>query len=85
MPELNDTRPEIEAILLAGYRAMSPQQKMERVRAMTRAVQEVAMFDIRRRHPDAPERELSLRLASRWLDAATMRKVFGWDPDREGY
>jgi hypothetical protein len=24
-------------------------------------------------------------LASRWLSAETMRKVYGWDPDEEGY
>ena len=42
-------------------------------------------MDIRRRHPDATSREQQLRLASRWLPAETMRRVFGWDPDREGY
>src|SRR5438876_10780867 len=61
----NDTDPLVEAMLVEGYRGMSPSQKLERVRALTRAVQELALVDIRRRHPDADEREQALRLASR--------------------
>jgi hypothetical protein len=75
----NDTDPEVEAILIAGYRAMSVSQKLERVRALTRGVQELALLDIRRRHPEADERELALRLASRWIEPELMRRAFGWD------
>jgi hypothetical protein len=64
---------------------MTVAAKLEQVRAMTLAVQELALLDIRRRHPDASERELELRLASRWLGPELMRRAFGWDPDREGY
>jgi len=60
-------------------------QKLRQVSELTRMVQELALCDIRRRHPHADEREQQLRLASRWLDAETMRQVFGWDLDREGY
>jgi hypothetical protein len=80
-----DTSPEAEAILVEGYRRMTPAQKMERVAALTRMVQELALSDIRRRHPHANERELHLRLASRWLDRETMVKAFGWDPAVQGY
>ena len=38
----NDTHPEFEALLVEGYRKMSPTQKLERVRALTRAEQELA-------------------------------------------
>jgi len=81
---LVDTTAEIVAILTDGYRRMSPQQKLERVRAMTQAVQQLAVLDIRRRYPGATEYEIRLRLASRWLPAETMRQAFEWDPDREG-
>ena len=81
----NDTHPAIEAILLAGYRAMSPAQKLERVRSLTRAVQELALLDVRRRHPNADAREQALRVASRWIDPALMLRVFGWDIRVEGY
>lgn len=39
----NDTHPQIEALLIEGYRKMSPSQKLERVRSLTRAVQELAL------------------------------------------
>jgi hypothetical protein len=81
----NDTDPEIEAILIAGYRAMSAAEKAERVSELTKAVQEMALLDVRRRHPDEGEREHSLRVASRWLDPDVMKRVFGWNVDEVGY
>lgn len=81
----DDTDPAIEAILIEGYRRMSPAQKLERVRVLTRAVQQLALLDVRRRHPGADERELSLRLASRWIEPELMRRAFGWDAREVGY
>ena len=80
-----DTHPKIEALILEGYRRMSVAEKMARVVAMSRAVQELALVDVRRAHPEADEREIALRLASRRLDAETMRIAFGWDPATKGY
>jgi hypothetical protein len=80
-----DTDPEAEKILIEGYRRMPASLKLQRVRELTQLVQTLALTDIRRRYPNASPRECELRLASRWLDADLMRKVFGWDPDKEGY
>jgi hypothetical protein len=74
----NDTHPKGEALLLEAYRKMSPAQKLERVGALTRAVQELALMDIRRRHPDAAPREQALRVASRWIGPELMIRAFGW-------
>ena len=52
---------------------------------LTRAVQELALVDIRRRHPGADEREQRLRLASRWIEPELMRDAFGWDVREHGY
>ncbi|WP_437635689.1 hypothetical protein [Sorangium sp. So ce854] len=82
---LNDTHPKIDALLIEGYRRMSPAQKLERVRALTRAVQELALLDVRRRHPDADEREQALRVASRWIEPELMVRAFGWDVREVGY
>lgn len=82
---LNDTSPEIEAKMIEGYRKMTPQQKLERVSDMICAVRELAMADVRCRYPYASERELKLRVASRWLDPDLMVRAFGWDPRVEGY
>ncbi len=81
----NDTHPVIEALLINGYRKMSPSQKLERVRALTQAVQELALLDVRRRHPSADDREQALRVASRWLDPDLMVRAFGWDVRKAGY
>ncbi|MDO9016200.1 MAG: hypothetical protein Q8S73_41885 [Deltaproteobacteria bacterium] len=81
----NDTDPKVEAFLIEGYRKMSPTQKLERVRALTRAVQEFALLDVRRRHPDADEREQELRVASRWIEPDLMVRAFGWDRRERGY
>jgi hypothetical protein len=81
----SDTDPKIEAVLVAGYRAMSVSQKLARVTALTRAVQELALLDIRRRHPQADKREQALRLASRWLDADLMKRAFDWDVRAAGF
>lgn len=81
----NDTDPRIEAFLVEGYRKMSASQKFERVRALTRSVQELAMLDVRRRYPNAEPREQALRVASRWLSAKVMRDAFQWDVEEAGY
>jgi len=82
---ISDTSPEVEARMIEGYRRMNATQKLECVRALSRTVQELALADIRRRHPKADERELALRLHSRWVAPELMARVFGWDPRREGY
>jgi hypothetical protein len=81
----NDTDPRIEAVLVAGYRAMSASQKLARVTALTRTVQQLALLDIRRRHPNAAQRELDLRLASRWIEPALMKRAFDWDVQAAGF
>lgn len=81
----NDTHPKIEAMMIEGYRKMSPVQKLQRVRALTRAVQELALLDVRRRHPSADAREQSLRVASRWISPDLMLRAFGWDVRAQGY
>jgi hypothetical protein len=81
----NDTHPMIEAMLVEGYRKMSPSQKLERVRSLTRAVQELALADVRRRHPTADAREQALRIASRWIEPELMVRAFDWDVRKVGY
>jgi len=79
-----DTHPAIEALVIAGYRRMSGASKLERMCAMNRMGQELALADLRRRYPADTPAVRRLRLAARWLGADLMRKAFGWDPDREG-
>ena len=50
------------------------------VSQLTLATEELARAGIRERHPNAAEREIELR-----LDRNMMIRVFGWDPEKQGY
>jgi hypothetical protein len=84
MVPLDDTHPAIEAILIEGYRRMSPADKLRRVEALNEAVLQLAASRIRTEHPGIDERQLRLRLASLWLGRETMLRAFGWDPTSGG-
>lgn len=81
-----DTPLEIERVMVAGFRRMTPSQKLQRIRELNLAGQALAAERIRRQYgPNLPEWELQLRLAALRLDRETMIKVFAWDPDEKGY
>ena len=82
---MDDTHPAIQALLIDGYRKMSASEKLNHVRGLTLAVQELALADIRRRYPQADSREQALRLASRWIEPLLMARAFGWDVRNAGY
>ena len=83
--QVSDTPPEIQDMLIAGYRRMTPQQKARRVDELTKAVQQLALARIRKQYGDLSEQEQRLRLASLWLDRETMIRLFDWDPQQKGY
>jgi hypothetical protein len=80
-----DTDPRAEEVMLDILRRMTPVQRLRRSLALRHSVLSLARVRILRDHPEASPREVSLRLASLWLDADTMRRVWGWDPDVEGF
>ena len=80
-----DTHPEIERIVIEGYRKMTPAEKMGRMQSMCDAMEAMAVAQTRRRHPDASNREILLRVASRRIAPELMAKAFGWDVKKEGY
>ena len=80
-----DTSPEVERIMIEGYRKMPAWKRIEQVWELTQLVRQLAMNDIRRRYPLADDRDRKLRLASRWLEPELMKKAFDWDPEKEGY
>ncbi len=82
---MSDTSPQIQKILIQGYRQMSPSQKLARVQELTQTVQQLALARIRQQYGAVSEQEQRLRLAALWLDRDTMRHVFHWDPQEKGY
>lgn len=81
----SDTHPKIHALQIEGYRKMSSSHKLECVWSMLRAARDLVLLDVRRRHPNADERELTLRVASRFIEPELMARAFGWDPREVGY
>jgi hypothetical protein len=80
-----DTPPEIEKLLIEGYRRMPDWRKLHCIAELNAGIRAMQRAEIRRRYPQADERELRLRLASRWIEPELMRCAFGWDPEQEGY
>jgi hypothetical protein len=81
----SDTSKEAERIYLKMLREVPLWRKAAMVDSLTRACQELAVAGIRMRHPNAPEKEILMRLAALWLDREMMIRVFNWDPELEGY
>lgn len=80
-----DTPPEIEQMLIEGYRKMSAAQKLQIMQDLNYTAQLLALGNIKRCHPNAGKHELRLRLASRWIDPELMKEAFDWDVEKEGY
>ena len=60
----SDTPAEILAIQIAGYRAMSPAEKLQRVLDLNRATETLASAGLRRRRGPLDERSLRRHLAT---------------------
>ncbi len=71
--------------MIDHLRRMTPVERLRRACDLRRAALVLARAGLQSRHPGISEQELRLRLAALWLDAATMRRVYGWDPEVEGY
>jgi hypothetical protein len=61
---------------------MTPAEKLARVADLSAASRQMAEARIRSQLPEADGTEIKMRLAELVLGRETMRRVFGWDPDR---
>jgi hypothetical protein len=71
-----DTTADIEQLQVDAWRRLSPLERLRLVSDATRAALNLSLAGIRRRHPDAPERECFLRLAAILLGVDTARRVY---------
>ncbi len=62
-------------------RKMTPAEKLECVRGLTIAVQQLAFAGMRVRYPDASGDELWLRLAAQRLGPELVKKIYGWESE----
>jgi hypothetical protein len=76
-----DTTPEAWLAIERKIGEMTPTQRVQRSAALTVLTHRLALAQIRLEHPSESEREHKLRLAARYIDAATMKAAFGWVRD----
>lgn len=74
---LHDTSHDARAVLDRAYAAMSPAEKLERVRSLTQSANIIALAGLRRRHPAESDGTLLLRLAAMRLGDDLARQVYG--------
>jgi hypothetical protein len=83
-PKGSDTPLAIAERMLEHWRRASWDDKLDRMFGMAELVNTLARAELKARYPEATEREITLRLASRTLDRETMIKAFDWDPAERG-
>ena len=71
-----DTTADIEQRQVDAWRRLSALERLQLVSDTTRAVVNLSLAGIRRRHPQASERESFLRLAAILLGVDTARRVY---------
>jgi hypothetical protein len=84
-PFYSDTHPEAMKVWIDLLRKKSPGEKLGMVFEMARFMRALSEAGVRAAHPDADEREVFLRAASRRLDRDLMIRAYGWDPQVHGY
>ena len=76
-----DTTPKALEVFIELHRRMTPSQRLSHVFELTEFQEGLQRSSVRSMYPEADEREVFLRVASRRLDRETMIKVYGWDPE----
>jgi hypothetical protein len=76
-----DTTPKALEVFIELHRRMTPSQRLSHVFELTEFQEGLQRSSVRSMYPEADDREVFLRVASRRLDRKTMIKVYGWDPE----
>jgi len=80
-----DTSVDAEQFLIERLRALPPWRKLEQVSQMTETLRQLSLMGLQMRYPSASPEELHRRLAALWLGRKWSRRLYGWDPEIEGY
>lgn len=67
MNEPSDTHPEVARMILEGYRAMTPERRLELACEMSVALRTLTFAGLRSRFPDASELEIERMAAEIYL------------------
>ena len=80
-----DTTPEAERVLIELTRSAPIWKRAAQLSNLIQARRVLILADLRRRYPDAVADELHKRMAARLLPLKDVIRVFGWNPEEEGY
>lgn len=74
---MNDTSPEAERVQRDMWRRMSPAEKLNLMRGLTRSVMELERIGFRMRNPGITDAQLFRAIADRRLGTELAAKVYG--------
>jgi hypothetical protein len=80
-----DTDEAAERRLIELTRQMPDEKKLRLVFSQIETGRQLALAGLKSRYPQASSEELKKRYAALVLDRETVMKIYGWDPQREGY
>lgn len=81
---LKDTAADAQEVHIRLLSRRSPSERARRVRDLTVAASAFAIAGLRRRHPEADEQELLLRLAVLRLGSKLVEQAYGWRAPHDG-
>ena len=84
-PLSSDTTPEAQHKQFELMRQLSPSQRLALAFELTDAMRDLVMADLRHRFPRAGDEEIRRRFISRVLAREDVVRVYGFDPQAEGY
>lgn len=82
---MNDTNPKAEQVLISRLRAIPPGQKFRQIAELIALCRQLAVTGIKSRHPNASDEEITKRLSALCNGPEITKKVYNWDPQKEGY
>lgn len=79
-----DTTPHIQHKHFELMRKLSPEQRLSMAFALTDAIRQMVLADLKHRFPQASEVEIKRRFIARVLPREDVIRAYGFDPKVEG-
>lgn len=84
-PLSSDTAPEAQRVMFEMLSRAPVWKRLALTCELIQATRKLMLADLRRRFPRASEEELRRRLIARLLTRDEAMRVYGFDPEREGF
>ena len=85
MKPLSDTTPDAQRKHFELMGRLTPEQKLSMAFALTDAMRQLVLADLRHRFPEADDEEIRRRFIARVLPRETVIRAYGFDPRVEGF